>query len=265
MRKVILAAVILMFLFGCGKKVNMFVVGYIQRGQQTDLHYWGGQSGYIYSDPDIEQLTVFINEDSTNVVLPQGLNLYASFSDPDTVPPTVGIEYKFDIKTNLGNATATCTLPGDYDFTYPQDKDTVPANTALIITWNTAAGADWYYLDVQYEDSAYTYWKDTTVTTDSTSWTLPAVWIKDKGRLWINLNACNGPKVEPGAAGNVNGAKGYCIAINTRQHTAYVGSSFLAASKIQPKVGAPKEFIMKYLRDMSKYNDDAAEMLELMK
>jgi hypothetical protein len=264
MRRLLLLAMALLMVVGCGKKVNMYVSGSIQRGQSSDLHYWGYRSGSILSDPVIEQMTVFINDDSMNVDLPTDFNYWASFYDPDTIPPTVGTEYKFDIKTNVGNATATCTLPGDYDFTTPQDNDSVPANTALIITWNAAAGSDWYAVNVQFHDTLY-IWKDTTVNTDSTSWTVPAAWLKKDGWLWIYIYAGNGPKIEPGASGNVNGAKGFCIATNVRYHFVTVGTPTLAISKIRPKVNSPKGFMTKYLQEMSKYNEDAAKMLEDMK
>jgi hypothetical protein len=262
MRKIILAAVILMLLFGCGKKTHMFVGFYVER-EMSGLQYWGYQGGFVYSDPVIKEMTAFINDDSTNVNLPHDYDYYASFNDPDTVPPTVGVEYKFDVKTDQGNMTATCTLPGDFDFTSPLDGDSVSVNSAVPITWNAAAGADWYAVNIQFYDTLWR-WKDTLVNRDSTSWTIPAGWLNADGHLTIYVYAGGGPKIEPSAAGNVDGALGFCIATNARYHQIIVGTPTMAP-RIRPKSYSSREFMKKYLQEMSKYNEDAAKMLEIMK
>jgi hypothetical protein len=250
MRKVFLSALVLLLLAGCGKKTNMYVSFGIQRGQSTDLHYWGYRGGWAYSDPVIKEMTAFINDDSADVYLPQDYNFFASFQDPDTIPPTVGVEYKFDVKTDVGNAAATCTLPGDFDFTSPLNGDSVPVNAALNITWNTAAGADWYVVSLQFYDTLYN-WSDTILNTDSTSWTVPTGWLKSDGWLSIYIYAGDGPKIEPGGAGNVEGALGFCNATNVRDHRVIVGMPTLAASKTPPQAISPIEVMINYLKEMS--------------
>jgi hypothetical protein len=264
MKKTLLLIVALLIIAGCSKKVNLFVACYVERDQTWDAAFSGYRGGDIFSDPVLEELTATINDDAMVIDLPQPGSYYhyAYFYDEDTIPQDAGSEQKFDIQTDVGDASATCTVPGDFDITAPLEDDSIPKDAACDMTWEASDGADWYAVELRY------FWsgdhKDTLVYCDSTDWTIPADWLDTDGDLQVYVNAGDGPRIETGAAGNVKGAKGFCIATNRRGNRVTVGAGYLAPtqSKSETRRMSSRNFYRAYIKEMSKYSSEALEMLE---
>ncbi|HEX7321052.1 MAG TPA: hypothetical protein VF399_11955 [bacterium] len=266
MRKALLLAVALLLVASCSSKVNLFVEGYIERYQTWSDTFWGGRSGDVLSDPILEEMTVTINDDTMEVDLP-GLNSYnhdARFWDEDTIPPDAGSEHEFNIQTDVGNASATVTVPGEFDITAPLEDDSIPVDAAYDIAWEASEGADWYMVLIYYSWSGD--YKDTLVyvNVDSTTWTIPANWISEDGEMSFYVYAGDGPQIEVGAAGNIKGGKGFCIATNARANHIIVGNPVFTDSRNESHRMSSKDFYRAYIKEMSKYSLEAAEMLEYL-
>jgi hypothetical protein len=268
MRKTLLLVIGLLLVASCSKKVNLFVSCYVERDQTWNATFSGYRGGDIFSDPVLEEMTATINDVTMEVDLPQPGNYYhyAYFWDEDTIPQDAGSEQKFDIRTDVGNASATVTVPGEFDITTPLEGDSIPLNADYDITWEAADGADWYMVVIYYSWAADD--KDTLVYVDSTTWTIPAGWITEDGGMAVYVYAGDGPRVEVGAAGNIKGAKGFCIATNARANQPIVGAGwFLAPTHATLEAGriSSDDLYRAYIKEMSKYSSEAAEMLEYMK
>ena len=266
MRKTLLLAMALLCIASCSKKVNLFVAFYAERDQYWTNQFQGSRGGDIFSDPVLEELTATINDVAMEVDLPEPGNYhhYAYFWDEDTIPQAAGSEQKFDIQTDVGNASATVTIPGEFDITAPLEDDSIALNADCEITWTASDGADWYEVNLRY------FWlgdhKDTLVYCDSAGWTIPAAWLDMDGDLQLYVYAGDGPKIENGAAGNIDGAKGFCIATNERGNRVTVGTGYLATSRSEVGSGkmTNRDFYRAYIKEMSKYSSEALEMLEYL-
>jgi hypothetical protein len=264
MRKTFLLAVALLCIASCSQKVNLYVNCYAERGQAWDDQFSGSRGGDIFSDPVLEELTATINDVAMEVDLPDpGYYFHnAYFWDEDTIPQAAGSEQKFDIQTDIGNASVTCTIPGEFDLTAPLEDDSIPKDASCDMTWEASDGADWYAVELRY------YWsgdhKDTLVYCDSTDWTIPGDWLDQDGDLQVYVYAGDGPRVETGAAGNIKGAKGFCIATNYRANRVTVGTGYLAPaqSKLESGRMTARDFYRAYIKEMSKYSSEALELLE---
>ena len=267
MRKAFLSALVLLLLVGCGKKVHMYIMGYVERTKAWgNTEFTGNYSGNIWSDPVLTELTVTINDKSMEVEIPHAGEAGAYFWDDDSIPipPVVDSEYAFDIKTDVGNVTGTCTMPGDFEITSHDHGDTVAVGP-VTISWEASTGGDWYQVRFSFYDTMYDY-KDTVIFSDSaTTITTPAGFIDMDGWFTIWIDAGAGPKIGPEAAGNFKGANGFLVATNRLAIQLVAGSPTMAAPKNMLCVNTPQERIKTLLKELSKYNDDAAEMLELMK
>ncbi|HEX7321051.1 MAG TPA: hypothetical protein VF399_11950 [bacterium] len=262
----LLLIIALLVSISCSSRVNLYVECDVERGQTWDDTFSGSRGGDIFSDPVLEEMTATINDDTMEVDLPDpgSYHHYAYFWDEDTIPPDAGSEHEFNIQTDVGNASATVTVPGEFDITAPLEDDSIPIDAALDITWEASDGADWYAVWLRY------FWtgdsKDTTVYVDNTAWTAPADWIDVDGTIYVYVYAGDGPRFEAGEAGNIEGAKGFCVATNYRANRVIVGAGYLAPkqSKFETQRISSKDFYRAYIKEMSKYSSEAAEMLEYL-
>jgi len=131
----------------------------------------------------------------------------------------LGDECKFEVDYDEGEGKATDSLPREFSITSPDTSYILHKGNSLNITWGSASGADWYWLDVfidySYMDTAGNYeyfyfYLDTIM--DGTSYTLNAsrIFPGDVDTvLWgdgnISVEGVSGPKILPGAEGNIKG------------------------------------------------------------
>jgi hypothetical protein len=265
MRRLLLLVIALLVVAGCAKKMNMYVVGYVDRTKAWgNTNFWGTMDGWIYSDPVLTELTAKINDKEMDVNLPQAAEYLAFFYDPDTIPPAADTDYVFDIKSDVGDASGTVKMPGDFDITSPLYEDSAAVGP-VTVTWEASAGADWYMIRMYFNDTLYNN-KDTIMYVDSAlTVTSPAGFIDNVGWFSVWVEAGKGPKVGPEAAGNVKGAKGFLVATNSRATQAIIGQPTYAAPKNRLIPEKPIDRIKPLLKELSKHDDAAAEMLELMK
>ncbi len=190
-RLIIICAMSLIFLLGCGKKVNLYIYGGPERFEYEDGTVYGGVYGYLLCDPILDTMSVKINGKTAEIETDFGQDYDYWFED--TVCPSPANEYKLEVKTNVGDANATCRLPGAFSITAPGDS--IPTGS-LTVSWSKSSEADWYMVDL------YLYWsndsKDTTIYTEETSITLSG-WLDHSGYLDIDVIAGNGPKIEAGS------------------------------------------------------------------
>jgi len=145
----------------------------------------------------------------------------------DTLMPTPGTAQALTIETNLGNCTATCTVPGGFAYTSPTNE-TLPVGSTLVMAWTAAAMASWYQVHLSYTvlDSGIRT-KETLFVVASTSAAIPGTWFDGDGWAYLFVMAGNGPSPDPSASapGNVQGdAKGYWVGINSIYKVIIVGN-----------------------------------------
>lgn len=250
---------IFVLFLGCGKKVNLYIYGGPERFEY-DGEVYGEVYGYLLCDPILDTMSVKINGKTADIETDFGQDYDYWFED--TVCPSPANEYKLEVKTNVGDANATCRLPGAFSITSPGDS--IPTGS-LTVSWSTAGEADWYMVGLYlYWYDGYNYYsKDTTLYTEETSITLSG-WLDHSGYLDIDVFAGNGPKIEAGSKGNISGAKGFWIGMNGRDKDVVVGTP--ARMKVPDrKPRTHKELIKGYLQWVAPYNDEAKEILELMR
>uniref|UniRef100_A0A7V3VU57 Lipoprotein n=1 Tax=candidate division WOR-3 bacterium TaxID=2052148 RepID=A0A7V3VU57_UNCW3 len=130
-----------------------------------------------------------------------------------------GDECKFFVDYGEGKGEATDTMPGTFRITSPDTTYVLHKGNNLSISWSSATGVDWYWVDVRidylYRDTSGS-WEDFELNLDTiiegTSLTLNASRIFPgyvdtiiSGDGEINVEAVNGPMVKPGEKGNIKG------------------------------------------------------------
>jgi len=257
MRKVMLCTLALILLFGCGKKENLYIVGGPFRHEDDEGEKSGGTDVGLLCDPILNTITVSVNGKMLDS--PGTFGFDYSYWFHDTVIPSPNSEHKLEVSTDIGDADATCNVPGDFSITSPVDSAQVGA---LTISWSIASEAEWYLIDIYFIDT-YDNEQDTTLYTTETSVNLPAAWLYATGHLDIEVYAGDGPKIESGSGGNISGAKGYWFGTNCRYASVTVGAPASPRSSM-PKAKDQSEVIKMYLEEIAPYDEEAAEILELM-
>jgi hypothetical protein len=249
---------VLVCLLGCGKKANLYIYGGPERYEYEDGDVYGGTYGYLLCDPILDTMSVKLNGKTIEVETDFGDDIEYWFED--TITPSPNNEYKLEVETNVGDANATCRVPGAFSITSPGDSI---STGSLTVSWSEATEADWYHvcLYLWWYDTTYHY-KDTSLYTTEKSVTI-SNWLDHNGYLDIDVYAGDGPKIEAGSKGNISGAKGFWIGTNGRNKDVVVGSP--AKMKVpEPKPKTQKEIIKGYLNWIAPSNEEAAEILEMM-
>jgi hypothetical protein len=172
----------------------------------------------LYTDQMFDTLVVKVNGEIWEN--PQNYNYHLLFQQ--SIPPEY-IEYKLQIESDIGEASAVCRMPDRFKITMPTDYQ-IPVGANCEIAWQSAANAQWYrvllYLDylqpiVTVKDTSF-YVEDTTITIDGT-------WLDWSGLLAVRVCAVNGANFEAGEEGNISGnAKGFWTAKSTIERTIIV-------------------------------------------
>lgn len=262
MKKVALICFALVLIFSCTKKtsVNLFITGGAYR-MVYGIYQYGETNVELMCDPILKSITIKVNGKELPVYGDTGSTW--DFYAYDTIIPNGGSDQKLEVKTDVGNADATCKIPGDFTAAIP---DSIAKNTDLLLSWTEATDADWYMVFVEYDTGYYYYlYKDTMIYTTQKSLAIAGSWFDKDGELYVYVVAGDGPKIEAGASGNINGAKGFWLGINQRVGYVQVGQGSQLARITEPKKKTEKEIYKAYLREMAKYNEDAEEILRQMK
>lgn len=253
----------LVLTFSCAKneKVNLFIFGGVYRSV-----FGNYQSGETYvelmCDPILKSITIKVNGEELPVYGDTGRSFYFYAYDDELIP-SGGSEHKLEVETDVGNANATSKVPGDFTATIP---DSIAKNVDLSLSWTEATDAKWYMVFVEYDTGYYyDFYKDTVIYTTQKSLTITGSWFDKDGWLFIYIVAGDGPKIEAGSQGNINGAKGFWLGINQRGDYVQVGQGSQMAKITEPKKKNEKEIYKAYLREMAKYNEDAEEIIRQTK
>ncbi len=130
-----------------------------------------------------------------------------------------GDECNFFVDYGEGKGEATDTMPGAFSIMSPDTTYVLHKGNNLSISWSSATGADWYWVDVRidylYRDTSGS-WEDFYLDIDTiiegTSLTI------NSGRIFpgyvdsvisgsggVNVEGVNGPMTKPGEKGNIKG------------------------------------------------------------
>lgn len=209
------------FLIGCGggerASISAYIVCYWDWSNPDSLIKEGGIEGYKYNGFKIIPV-VMINNDTLPVdyywYSPTEFYYYGEIAGID-----IGDECKLKVDYGEGKGEATDTMPGNFRITNPDSTFVLHKGNNLSISWNSAAGATWYWLTVElwyyFRDNNGNYddfelYLDTII--DGNSLVINASRIFPSyvdtvfyGSGDISAEAVCGPKLEPGAKGNIKG------------------------------------------------------------
>jgi hypothetical protein len=263
MKRIILLAAVLILICGCTKETNLFIIGEVYRFAEQDILFEHTQVE-LFSDPIPDTITVKVNGEVLEPHEPIfGYDRdygYCFYGNDSLIP---GSEYILEVETDVGNANGLCRLPHDFDITSPGDS--VASGEALNIAWPIVDVADWYMVWVAFYryDSTYIQLKDTLIYTDVASpVTIPDDWLDGYGYLSIEVYAGNGPSEKEHSGGNIQGAQGFWIGINCKSKQVTVGTPAALPSRQQERT--QKDIIKAYLKRLALYNEEAAEVLEIV-
>lgn len=265
MKKLLLVVpLIILVIIGCSvfKSPKLFIWGWVSLSKyyigDSLAYVYGGKYGDFMSDPICDTATAKIND----VVVETRCYEDGTGWFDDTLNPTPETEYKLLLDTDVGDANATCKVPGDFRITTP---DSIGKNTALTVTWKKAKEAQWYYVEIYLESLPYYYdYKETTKVVTDTFFTIPANWITKEGYVDVYVTAGNGPKYQAGSKGNMKGdGKGFWIGAQHRYDYIRVDTPYEKEDKISRR--EPKQIMRSYLETIAPECEDAREILEHIK
>lgn len=264
MRKLLIIIPLIVLVFvGCSlfKSPKLFVWGWVYLTKYyagDSLTYVDGEKyGQFMSDPILDTATAKIND----VVVKTRCYDDGTGWFQDTLNPTPEAEYKLLLDTDVGDANATCKLPGDFRITTP---DSIGKNAELVVTWKKAKDAQWYMVDLEFDSLPYGIYYDTVKVVTDTFYKIPANKISKEGYVYVWIAAGNGPKYEAGAKGNMKGdGKGFWIGVQDRADYVAVDAPIYDLSNNFSRDS--KKVIKNYLNAIAPVNEDARELLNEMK
>jgi len=265
MKKLLLLTIpIIIILVGCSlfKSAKLFVFGgvYLSKYYYGDslLYTYGGSYGNFSSDPILDTATVKVNDK----VLESETYMDGTGLFQDTIMPKPESTYKLILDTDVGDANATCKLPGDFRITTP---DSIGKNVELKVTWKKSKEANWYMVEIDCDSiPGWDTYKDTAKVVTDTFFTIPANWITKNGYVYVWVSAGNGPKIEAGSKGNMKGdGKGFWIGMQDRYDMIRVDTPYDKENKISHR--EPKQVLKNYLEAIAPESEDARELLREMK
>jgi len=255
MKKLLTGLIAVMILTTCSHKASkLYIIG----GPQVDAGF-GMIDVSILSDPIIDSATVKINDAYIPEANATGVPIYVKFFEDMNIP-IAGNQYKMDFWTDNGSGSATCVVPNDFAVSAP---DSVSLNTEVNISWNRSANADWFMIQMYLNDTSFNF-RDTTFSVEDTSVIIPSTWTVTDGFLDFYIEAVNGPVMKKGTAGNISGASGFWLGINSVSASTMVGHPFLAVER--KKITRDQRTVLRdCLKLIAPYDEDAAEALEELK
>ena len=230
MKKVIfILIIIIVSTFSCVKKEedSFYVTGgpTIDRTHHFPVDTLGTDvctlSIEICADPIYDSLTVNLNgEILTDLSVEDNVTTFTRTISTNMV------EYDLEIESNLGNASAICSMPGPFKIPEPDSLWIIPAQDCRI-RWEKAANAQWYQVDIAWFDTIYPYQNngDTTLYFNDTSLiTIKGNNISFYGTMIVLVTAGNGARLLPGDKGNIEGdANGYWVARSKTRRAIKIG------------------------------------------
>ena len=241
---------------GCSHKSNVYIIG----GPQLYEDFDGYTDIIILSDPVSDTAWVTLN----NAAVPRivggiGFPPYALVFEADNLP-VAGLEYAMEFGTDGAEGSATCFVPQSFVITAPES---VAVNDQLAVTWNKSDHAVWFSVQFSFFDTLGSY-RDTSLQTEDTTFIVPASWLSTDGWLDLYIDAVNGPTIETGEGGNIEGASGYWLGINSQVTAVMVGHPY------GPHPGFKtardhRSVYRAYLTAAAPYNENAADLLEKLR
>ncbi len=212
---------VMLILIGCGKGQRASIFGtvdfYWDWYNPDSLVKYGSIIVYKYDGFKIVPV-ITINERTLPVEY--GYFTLTEFRyDGEITWINIGDECRFKVNYDEGKGEAFDTMPGNFKITSPDSTYVLHKGNNLNINWSSASSADWYWVDLMisyvFIDTAG-YYNDFSLPIDTmvdgTSLTISADRIFPgcvdtilSGYGSVFLEAVNGPKLEPGARGNIKG------------------------------------------------------------
>jgi len=258
-----LAAVIAFALLaGCApKEANLYIFGGPGRADHwLQDQYEGYTDLYVLSDPVLDTIAVTLNGRLLRDQYEEESQIHYY---SDTVDPEPGTEYRLEVVTDVGNASASCVMPGDFVLTL-SPSDSIPLNAPVSVVWTRSTRADWYAVGCYFYSGNDS--RDTTAEVrGDTSFLLPAGWLNKPCILYVGVTAGNGPYIKAGAEGNISNAGGFWVASNWRSAEAVVGEPEIDVLRSYRPHGRPDEARLRYLRAAAPYDEAAAKLLARLK
>jgi len=162
---------------------------------------------------------------------PKGEYMWESYFRGE-VPINPDNEYELTISHNGGEASATITLPGDFEITSPEEDDTLHQGEDITVSWSQSEGTKRYKLHIRlsydYGDTAnptYNNFRlDTILSNSNTSIIIqkekifpPEIDSVQAGHGFVDISSENGPRIGFSAEGNISGEGiGYFTAYTRR-------------------------------------------------
>jgi len=190
MRKILILAVIV-GMIGCTRNTTtLFLTGTINPWDNIDI--------LLLSSPMVSSVSGTVNGNPLTVDF-DGWEVRLT-SD---IPISPGATYSIDITTDRGTGSASITVPGVFDVTYPSGDTTFPINTDVSLQWSASINAQWYKVRIHHSSNI----PDTTyILGDTTNFIIPGTMFSQQNdRITINVYAENGPPQIPGGKGNMTG------------------------------------------------------------
>jgi len=202
------------------------VIGYIWNTEIEDGSIEYDKNVDVYDNDGMRMIPVVTLNEKPVEIYGYGPTVY-SYGDNYYNP--VNQKYELKVTHYWGDAFSRVVLPGDFRITTPPDTYKLKLESTLVVTWQSSASAQWYWVSLyaaydfydtllQWDD--YEFYLDTlvydTVIAVPPSRVFPGFvesLIEGDGSAMIW--AGNGSTTEPGDVGNVRGAGfGYFWAIN---------------------------------------------------
>lgn len=164
----------------------------------------------ILSDPIWDTITVKLNGELLTDPIIEGNSI--SFTKSIS---TQDVEYLLEIESDVGDASAICSIPGPFKIPQPPELG-ITLGQDCEITWERATNAQWYEISIACWDTFYTpanMWDTTAVFTDTSTIIIPGNKINYYGTMSVLIIAGNGGGFLPGDKGNIEGnGKGFWTA-----------------------------------------------------
>jgi hypothetical protein len=172
-----------------------------------------------------------------------------------------------------GEASATITLPGDFEITSPKEDSALQQNEDLIVNWSPSEGAEryklkidlsYYYVDTSGASTRFdldtSFYTTTNITIPKERLFPPEVDSVDGGFGNVSIYSESGPWIGHTTEGNISGeGVGYFIASNQTPEIRYfgIGNGVMVYGPFEPtdsiiiiKISPPEQFEthLEYLR-----------------
>ncbi len=224
----------------CGRDPDYsepMINGWLYRGEYYDNTVEYERYVEVFDPKGLRMVPVVsLNKES----LPAFYYSWTKYAYKDSNQFMVNQPYELKVEHFWGKASARVTMPGNFSIHRPREGYILDLDSTLYISWSKSAGAQWYFaeIDIEYnyrgtngEDDDQIFQLDTLLT--DTLLVIPSerifpAFVADvyEGDGCVVVWSGNGPAIEPGDKGNIQGSGfGFFNAINEpREKYFYVGA-----------------------------------------